>query len=265
MTAQANEIYVYQVAGEPYQDIPKDLFIPPGAFQLLLEDFAGPLDLLLYLIRRQNLDIMNIPIVMVTDQFMQYIAVIDEQRIELAADYLVMAAMLAEIKSRFLLPVVTVPGEEADPRIALAERLQQYEQFKALAKQLNDLPRWGRDVFLVNLMPDEVVEQRLYPELLLTELTLAMQTLIGKQGLMADHQIVFEVKNLSVSARMVLILERLQQQSQLEFSTLYQQDEGRLGLVVAFLAMLELAKQALLRVQQASLCDPIQIMGLEHG
>lgn len=240
----------FMVAKEPLKDIPKDLFIPPDALELWLESFSGPLDLLLYLIRRQNLDIMDIPIVMVTKQYLDYIAMMDEHRLELAADYLVMAAVLAEIKSRLLLPISQeASDEEEDPRMVLVKRLQTYEQFKLAAQEMDKLTRLDRDVFSVELSMDMILPKQ-FPPVLLSDLFNALSNLHQKQSHHASHQITLEAETLSVRERMVYVLESLQQHTRIEFSHLYRKEEGRLGVVVSFLAILELAKQSLLVVTQ---------------
>lgn len=254
------------VAGMPWTDVPKDLFIPPDALEVLLDSFSGPLDLLLYLIRRQNLDIMDIPIVLVTEQYMQYIGLMNETRMELAADYLVMAAVLAEIKSRLLLPVIhEADDEEIDPRLELVRRLQAYEQFKQAAYLLDELPRLERDVFPVLVHMDPVVVPKTFPEVDLSSLFNAISALCVRETHFASHSIVFEAEVLSVRERMVDILERLQHTLRLEFTQLFSKQEGRMGVVVSFLAILELAKQSLLVVTQTSAYASIHIQGVHDG
>ncbi len=249
------------IAGEPYRDLPPDLFIPPDALELLLDSFSGPFDLLLYLIRRQNIDILDIPIASITQQYMQYINLMKEQRLELAADYLVMAAMLAEIKSRLLLPPNLKPEEEIeeDPRLLLVKKLQLYEQFKTAALELDNLPRLERDIFRFSLPVPDLKKELVHPQVELASLVLIMEELLKKQGHFIHHSISREP--LSVKERMDTILEKLKQHKILSFNQLFIREEGRKGVVVSFLAILELAKQALIYIIQvdASLGPRIQV------
>ena len=236
------------VAGRPLTELPTDLFIPPDALEVLLDSFSGPLDLLLYLIRQQNIDIMDIPMVMITQQYMQYIDLLEERRMELAADYLVMAALLAEIKSRLLLPA---------PRMELVKRLQAYEQFKRVAMLIDELPRFERDVFQVQVNTDNVVFSKALPDIALSSLVLAMVNFLQRQEHLTHHQITREV--LSVRERMSVVLERLGHKKQMEFTGLLYHHEGRMGLVVTFLAILELARQSLVMVTQTGDYAPIHL------
>ncbi|KTD30654.1 MULTISPECIES: segregation and condensation protein A [Legionella] len=240
------------VDGKPITEVPSDLFIPPDALEILLESFSGPLDLLLYLIRRQNIDILDIPISHITRQYMQYIHLMEEHRMELAADYLVMAAMLAEIKSRFLLPVNSSQTEEMeeDPRLELVRKLQTYEQFKNAALEIDNLPRCDRDVFRFSILCENLTQTVLHPDVELNALVEAMHELIKRQSHLAHHQIAREP--LSVRERMTLILDRLSQGKSMVFSQLIKRTEGRMGLVVTLLAILELARQSLLIITQAN-------------
>ena len=250
---------VATIAGEPYTEVPHDLFIPPDALEVLLDSFTGPLDLLLYLIRRQNIDIMDIPILKITRQYMDYIELMEQRRLELAADYLVMAAMLAEIKSRLLLPLVPSADEqiEEDPRMVLVRRLQLYEQFKNAASMIDSLLRCERDVFPVkiNTAPFENIKPE--PDVDLIQLVAAIQALNVEQGHRENHSIQREL--LSVRERMVEVLDRIQGGQYVDFSCLFTREEGRMGLVVSMLAILELAKQSLLVITQASNYAPIYI------
>jgi segregation and condensation protein A len=240
------------IDGKPLTEVPADLFIPPDALEVLLDSFSGPLDLLLYLIRRQNIDILDIPIALITQQYMQYIHMIEEHRLELAADYLVMAAMLAEIKSRLLLPPSPSENEESevDPRLELVRKLQAYELFKTAAQQLDDLPRCDRDLFRFSIPCEKLERTVLHPEVELASLTATMRDLIKRQSHLVNHQISREP--LSVRARMTVVLERLAHGKPMTFSQLFQRAEGRLGLAVTLLAILELAKQSLLIITQAN-------------
>jgi len=247
------------VLGQDVTTLPEDLFIPPDALEVLLDTFSGPLDLLLYLIRQQNIDIMDIPMATITKQYMHYIELLEAHRLELAADYLVMAAMLAEIKSKLLLPLKQTEEDaiEEDPRMALVRRLQVYETFKEAAKILDGLPRFERDVFQVRTTVDEVLCETIAPEVTLAALVEAMTNLSKRQEPLANFQISRE--KLSVRERMSLLLQRLDYERWMEFHEFFNQREGRLGLVVTFLAVLELAKQALITVSQKEADAPIYL------
>ncbi len=246
------------VDGKPITEIPADLFIPPDALEVLLDSFTGPLDLLLYLIRRQNINILDIPMVLITKQYLHYIELMEKQRLELAADYLVMATVLAEIKSAMLLPVVTEPEQEdCDPRMELVRRLQLYEQFKHVAMHLDDRERLERDVFQIQVQASCHPLPIMLPEVRLLDLTNAMLHVLQQQNHLQHHQISKEP--LSVRERMTYILKRLNDELIIDFNSLFTQNEGRKGLVVSLLAMLELAKQALVVVTQTSAYTPIYI------
>lgn len=253
------------VAGKPLTKVPADLFIPPDALEVLLDSFSGPLDLLLYLIRRQNIDILDIPIAHITQQYMQYIQLMEEHRLELAADYLVMAAMLAEIKSRLLLPPTLNQQEEIeeDPRLVLVRKLQAYEQFKHAAMSLDNLPRCERDVFRFSIFSEKLERAIMHPDVELSLLTAVMQDLIKRQNHLINHQISREP--LSVRERMAIVLERLQNEKTISFNQLIKQQEGRMGLAVTLLAILELARQSLLLITQAGAFNPIHIQAAHHG
>ena len=253
------------VSGRPLTELPSDLFIPPDALEVLLESFSGPLDLLLYLIRQQNIDIMDIPIAMITTQYMQYIDLMEERRLELAADYLVMAALLAEIKSRLLLPKNSLPQEnvEEDPRMELVRRLQAYEQFKQIAIDIDQLPRYERDVFPVQVATNTIALIMPEPEVSLSALFDAMVNLLQRQERVTHHQIMREV--LSVRERMIIILQRLQQEKLLEFNQLLIFNEGRMGLVVTLLGCLELARQSLIILTQQAPFSPIHLQANGDG
>ncbi|MGY6215384.1 segregation and condensation protein A [Methylolobus aquaticus] len=237
------------VNGSPLTQLPEDLYIPPEALEVVLETFEGPLDLLLYLIRRQNLDILNIPIVEITRQYIDYIDMMQELKMELAAEYLLMAAILAEIKSRLLLPKPqSADEEEADPRADLIRRLQEYERFKKAAEQIDTLPRWERDIFPVEVDNSTIQIRKVYPEVDLKELLLAFQSVLQRADRTVHHQIRREA--LSVRERMSSILARLLDTSGLDFLQLFETHEGRQGAVVSLLAILELAKENLIEIIQ---------------
>ena len=246
------------VQGEAVTALPMDLYIPPDALEVFLEAFEGPLDLLLYLIKRQNLDSLDIPLAEITKQYMDYIELMKELRLELAAEYLVMAAMLAEIKSRMLLPrVVEEEGEEGDPRAELVRRLQEYERFKQAAEDMDRLPRMGRELQPVSV---EVVEQnvvKLEPEINLKELLIAFKDVLHRAEMFSSHQIAMEP--LSVRERMSMVLGNVKAESFTEFTRLFDVEEGRMGVVVTFLAILELIKESLLELVQAEPFSPIHV------
>jgi segregation and condensation protein A len=247
------------VDGQEFTQIPDDLFIPPDALEVLLDSFSGPLDLLLYLIRKQNIDILNIPISSITKQYLYYIQLMERRRMELAADYLLMAAMLAEIKSRLLLPI-TPSGdqeEEEDPRMALVRRLQAYEQIKQAAELLDALPRRDREHFIVHAEPAELDILKVHPEVALVELLQAMRTLLIKEDHLTHHQIAREI--LSVRERMSAVLMQLRERSVVNLKQLYTVEEGRMGLVVSLLAILELARQTLVVITQDQFSSPIYV------
>ncbi|RUM94327.1 MAG: segregation/condensation protein A [Thiothrix sp.] len=247
------------VQGEPLSTPPTDLYIPPDALEVILEAFEGPLDLLLYLIKRQNLDILDIPIAPVTRQYIEYIEMMEEMRLELAAEYLVMAAVLAEIKSRLLLPRSIESDEEDDPRADLIRRLQEYEQFKQAAEDLDQLPRMNRDIWPVEASMPPMERERPEPEIDLRELLLAFKEVIQRSEMYTHHQI--EREPLSVRERMSKVLDQLQSAEQgfVEFKSLFSLDEGRLGVVVCFLAILELLKGQMIDFAQAESFAPIYI------
>ncbi len=251
------QIPVAVVLGEPYADTPKDLYIPPDALEVFLETFEGPLDLLLYLIKRQNLDILDIPVAAVTEQYMQYIAVMEMMRVELAAEYLVMAAMLAEIKSRLLLPRPEEDEDEDDPRAELIRRLQAYEQFKKAAEDLDSLSRMERDVFEAGAGLPELENRQPLPDITLEEMLGAFRSVVMRAKLHQHHNVQREF--LSVRERMSNLLATLQERGEVEFVSLFTVEEGRAGCVVTFLAMLELCKESLLEIVQLRPLGPIFI------
>lgn len=252
------------VAGQPFTETLADLFIPPDALEVLLDSFSGPLDLLLYLIRRQNIDILDIPIALISQQYLHYIQILEQHRLELAADYLVMAALLAEIKSRLLLPVSSTQQEEVeeDPRMILVRKLQIYEQFKLAAVELDALPRCERDVFRVSLIRELPTRLIPHPNVELSDLMDAMTDLMKRQSHLIHHRVAKEP--LSVRERMAKVLEKLHQTKTMTFSQLIATQEGRLGLSVTFLAVLELAKLSLLLMNQSVCFSPIYLQVIEN-
>lgn len=250
-------IPVAMVLGQPYEDTPKDLYIPPDALEVFLETFEGPLDLLLYLIKRQNLDILDIPVAAITAQYMQYIAVMEMMRIELAAEYLVMAAMLAEIKSRLLLPRPEEDTDEDDPRAELIRRLQAYEQFKKAAEDLDTLKRMERDVFDAGAGLPALENRQPLPDVTLEEMLTAFRSVVMRANLNQHHSI--EREALSVRERMSNLLAAINEQGRVEFLSLFTVEEGRAGCVVSFLAMLELCKESMIEIVQKEPFAPIYL------
>ena len=255
---QQQEMPFAVVEGEPQYTLPKDLYIPPDALEVFLDAFEGPLDLLLYLIRRQNLDILDIPLAQITAQYMEYIEMMRELRLELAAEYLVMAAMLAEIKSRMLLPRPQEEEEEGeDPRAELIRRLQEYERFKQAAEDLHGLPQVGRDVFPVQVeVPHRQVERK-PPDVDLKELLLALRDVLKRADMFSRHYVTREP--LSLRERMSRVLEAVRPDRFTEFPDLFDISEGRDGVVVTFMAILELLKQTLIEMVQTESFGPIHI------
>jgi segregation and condensation protein A len=247
--AQQAEMPFAMVQGQPYTQVPKDLYIPPDALEVFLEAFEGPLDLLLYLIRRQNLDILDIPIADITEQYMGYIAMLDDLQFELAAEYLVMAAILAEIKSRMLLPRPQGDeDDEDDPRAELVRRLQEYERFKQAAENLDDLPREGRDFFLAQVFHEEQLVVRIPPEVDLADMLDALRDVMTRADLFTRHQV--QMEPLSVRERMTSIIDRLRKNPYLEFQYFFTAEEGRMGVVVTFLALMELMRERIVEIIQ---------------
>ncbi|HEX9207073.1 MAG TPA: ScpA family protein [Steroidobacteraceae bacterium] len=246
------------VEGEPVTQMPKDLYIPPDALQVFLEAFEGPLDLLLYLIRRQNLDILDIPIAEITRQYMSYIDVMQGLQLELAGEYLVMAATLAEIKSRMLLPrPAAASEEEADPRAELVRRLQEYERFKRAAMDIEELHRVDRDTFPASA---EVVERRvvkLVPNVSLQEMLVALKDVMQRAQMFAHHHISRE--RLSVRQRMSEVLGTMKSRAFVEFVSLFRAEEGRMGVTVTFIAILELLREGLVEIVQSEPYAPIHV------
>src|SRR4051812_15327077 len=248
---------VARIYGEPVIEMPTDLYIPPDALEIVLEAFEGPLDLLLYLIRKENLNILDIPMAPLTRQYLEYVEVMRQKNLELAAEYLVMAAMLMEIKSRLLLPrpPSAVPIEE-DPRAELVRRLLEYEQMKKAAQKLDELPQVGRDVAAISVWIEKTIEQRL-PDVHAQDLAEAWRTLLYRARMTKHHHISRE--ELSVRAHMSGILRALREQRVLEFAELFQPERGVAVLVVTFLALLELARELLVEITQAECFAPIYV------
>jgi segregation and condensation protein A len=246
------------VDGEPVTQLPQDLYIPPYALQVFLEAFEGPLDLLLYLIRRQNLDILDIPIAEITRQYVEYIELMKEMQLELAGEYLLMAAMLAEIKSRMLLPrPPTEEEEEDDPRAELVRRLQEYERFKKAAEDLSSLPRLERDVFVASVeAPERKVVAQL-PDVTLKELLLAFHGVLKRAEMFSKLHLRREP--LSVRQRMSEILLRVRANAFSDFSSLFDPEEGRMGVAVTFIAILELLRESAIEIAQAEAFAPLHV------
>lgn len=237
------------VMGEPISVPPQDLYIPPDALEVFLDAFEGPLDMLLYLIKRQNLDILALPIADITRQYMEYIELMQEMRLELAAEYLVMAAMLAEIKSRMLLPRPVEDSEEEDPRSELIRRLQEYERIKHAAQDLDELPREQRNTFPVDVLQAEYVEEKRVPDVDLKDLFSAIKEVMRRVEMNAHHAIAREP--LSIRERMTRILSTLSVDDFMPFSSFFDAEEGRSGVVVTFVAILELLKQRTIEIVQS--------------
>ncbi|VAW44805.1 Segregation and condensation protein A [hydrothermal vent metagenome] len=249
--AQQAEMPFAVVEGKPFTTMPTDLYIPPDALEVILEAFEGPLDLLLYLIRRQNLDILDIPIHAITKQYVEYIELMHEINFELAAEYLVMAAMLAEIKSRMLLPKTHHDEDnEEDPRAELIRRLQEYERFKQAAEDIDGLPRIGRDVWQAKAYLDKQTEQEDIIDISIQDLVMAFKEVMLRADLKISHAIEREV--LSVRDRMTLVLDSLLSHKTVNFKSLFKAKEGRQGALVSFLAVLELLKSHSIELVQNS-------------
>jgi len=245
------------VQGEPLTVVPQDLYIPPDALEVILEAFEGPLDLLLYLIKRQNLDILEIPLEETTRQYMQYIELMQNLKIELAAEYLLMAAMLAEIKSRMLLPRPAESEDEDDPRAELIRRLQEYERFKAAAQDLDELPRVSREVYLTDVELPELHHDRPVPEVDLRDLLFAFKDAMSRADMYTHHHIQREA--LSVRERMSNVLGAISSEGFTDYTSLFTIEEGRRGVVVTLLAILELVKEQLIDLVQSEAFAPIHL------
>lgn len=250
------------IHGEAYIDKPQDLFIPPDALEIILESFEGPLDLLLYLIRKQKFNILDLPIAPITKQYMIYVDLMKDIKLELAAEYLVMAAILAEIKSRLLLPKQAVEDSEEDPRAELVRRLQEYEVVKHAANELDELPRLDRDIFIGNAnVPTNFQPRTIDADVDLADLVTALHDIMKRTRALEHHYI--QKETLSTRERMAFIINQLQnvddKNPYIEFSQLFDIKEGRHGVVVTFLAILELLKESLIECIQAQVFGPIQL------
>ena len=253
---------IARVNGEPFVGMPQDLYIPPEALEVFLDSFEGPLDLLLYLIRKNSLDILDIPMAELTRQYMEYVEVMRHRRLELAAEYLVMAAVLIEIKSRMLLPrpVMTPADEEADPRAELMRRLLEYEQIKQAAQRLEELPRNGREFAVLQVWMDETVGQRL-PQVTTQDLLEAWKQVLARARINQHHRVTRE--QLSVREHMTRILRRLREKSFVEFHELFETGVTIPVAVVNFIAILELVKESLIQVSQTEACAPLYLSLVE--
>ncbi len=256
--AQEEMPFAY-VQGEALTKLPKDLYIPPDALEVFLEAFEGPLDLLLYLIRRQNLDILRIQVAEITRQYVDYVNLMEAYQFELASEYLVMAALLGEIKSRSLLPRQELDLEdESDPRAELIRRLQEYERFKNAAQDIDDIPRVERDIILGEAQAPKVEKKVEYPNVDIKEIMVALADVLRRADMFEHHHI--EREKLSTRERMSMVLERLKDnQSFIPFVSLFTLEEGRLGVVVTFLAILELVKESLVEIVQTEPFAPIHV------
>ena len=247
------------VEGQPITEMPRDLYIPPQALEVFLEAFEGPLDMLLYLIRRQNLDILDIPIAEITRQYMRYIELMQVLQLELAGEYLLMAATLAEVKSRMLLPRIgtDVSAEESDPRAELVRRLQEYERFKRAAEGIDRMPRLERDTWVASadLVDRKVV--RIPPQVSLQEMLLAFQDVLSRSDMFAHHHV--QREPLSVRQRMTDVLSSLTASTFVDFSRLFRADEGRRGVTVTFVAILELLREGLIEIVQSEAYGPLHV------
>ena len=258
MPAVVDQVALARLYGEPLFTMPRDLYIPPDALQVFLEAFEGPLDLLLYLIRKQNFNILDIPMAAVTRQYLSYVDEIRASNLELAAEYLLMAAMLIEIKSRMLLPPKkTAEGEEAeDPRAELVRRLLEYEQMKLAGQRLAEMPQYGRDFLRAQVFVEQALAPR-FPDVAVLDLQSAWRDILKRAKLVQHHKISRE--ELSVREHMSIVLRHLQGRKFVEFGDLFDPTQGSPVLVVTFIAMLELAKETLIELTQAEAFAPIYV------
>lgn len=246
------------VNGESVTEIPQDLYIPPDALAIILETFEGPLDLLLYLIKKQNLDILELDVASITAQYMGYVEMMDAMKFELAAEYLVMAAMLAQIKSRLLLPKVKEEeAEEEDPRAQLIRRLQEYERFKDAAENIDELPREGRDLYVANIEPPDYKVERPQPDVAMKDIMLALSEVMRRADMFESHHI--QLERLSTREKMSQVLDRVSAGQFVPFVAMFTPEEGRLGVVVTFLAVMELIKESLIEIVQSEVFGPIHV------
>lgn len=255
------EEVLIKVRGEVLNELPQDLYIPPDALRVFLETFQGPLDLLLYLIKKQNLDILDIPIKAITIQYMQYVEVMQHLQLELAAEYLLMAAMLAEIKSRLLLPrpINAEESEVDDPRTELIRRLQQYEVFKKAAEDLDALKQVDRDVYVANVSGPKMETLVAHPPVPMQDLLDAFVAVMTRARLFADHKVERQV--LSIRDRMLRILDLVNAEEFVSFTQFFTVEEGRMGVVVTFIAILELTRQSVIELVQSEPYGPIYVKG----
>jgi segregation and condensation protein A len=255
---QQGEMPFAVVMGKTMTEFPRDLYIPPQALEVFLEAFEGPLDLLLYLIKRQNLDILDIDVSEITEQYMRYVELMDAMQFELAAEYLLMAAMLAEIKSRMLLPRSSeLDEDEEDPRAQLIRRLQEYERFKKAAEDIEEMPRIERDTWTGSANPPDLNRTRTDPDVDMRELLVALGEVLRRADMFESHHVQREA--LSTRERMSQVLERLTGQQFVPFVALFSAREGRLGVVVTFLAIMELIKESLVEIVQTESFGPIHV------
>ena len=255
---------VVLVKGQPFTKLPDDLYIPPDALEVFLEAFEGPLDLLLYLIKRNNMDILDIQVAQITEQYMEYVRLMESSQFELAAEYLVMAATLAEIKSRMLLPrSVETEEEEDDPRAELVRRLQEYERFKQAAEDLDELPRLGRDNWPSRVKAPDFERLQAHPDVDLQDMLIALKDVMRRADMYENHQVTEEA--LSVRERMSEVLAMLSPERFTPFVALYRVSEGRLGVVVTFMALMELIKESLVELVQSEPFGPIHVKARVAG
>ena len=261
--SEQQQLPLAKVGGQVVTEIPQDLYIPPEALEVFLDAFEGPLDLLLYLIRKQNLDILDINISQITTQYMEYVELMKATRFELAAEYLVMAAMLAEIKSRSLLPRQNEDlEEEEDPRAELIRRLQEYERFKVAAENIDEIPRVGREIIVAEEREDEFEHVKQHPDVDLREVLLAMSDILKRAEMFEHHHIAREV--LSTRERMSQVLGKIKYGQLVSFSSLFSVEEGKMGVVVTFLAIMELVKESLVELSQADVFGEIHLRAKQN-
>ena len=248
------------IDGESITELPHDLYIPPVALKVFLDTFEGPLDLLLYLIRRQNLNVLDIPIAEITEQYVNYINLMEELELALAGEYLLMAAMLAEIKSKMLLPIFEEIEDEEDPRAELVRRLLEYERYRIVSEEMNSLNRVDRDIFITGVETEHLEEPIVLPDITLKELLISFQEVLKRAEMYSN--IHFLKEPLSVRERMATILETLRDNDFIEFTALFDLKEQRAGLVVTFLAILELMKESLIEIVQTNAFGMIHVKAL---
>ena len=261
-TPHQEEMILATVQGKRVTALPEDLYVPPNALEILLDTFAGPLDFLLYLIRKQNIDILDINVAKISEQYTSYIDLMDALQIELAGDYLVMAAYLAELKSKMLLPRPEEQKDEEDPRAELIRRLQEYQRFKSAAEKIDTMPRIDRDFYAAQAQLPEFALETPLADVPLGDLSFALAEVMRRVEQSQAH--VINVEELSTRERMTHILERMRKESFIEFTTLFNKEEGKIGVVVTFLAILELLKDSLIEIVQSEEFGPIHIKGIEE-